>query len=506
VEEVDDKATNSGDTASLTLFKGNSDPFSSTWVTITAQVHELLTLSSQFVVFWAWSSAMSSLFRSRAQDGWLSSVRSAVHGTTEMHLLLSAGCLARAEKAVSLGEKQNASSLALTHKTQALTQLRQQLIQEEQHSPDSPIFPLIFQFVSMDFYTGNEEAALWHYTAIRQLVSRSNSRDRVRILQDCQSLQAKSQSKPKPVYAIAEVWIAVSNLRKPEACGMVDWDAERQSAADQDTFAVLPQAATLFHYDTRYSMLHSGIHKSLRPLFRELQRVTVYMTKLHTLQQQEIDEVETYQIVNYLDQQGTKLRADILELWLDFEFASQYNKLKLPASSLPSTKDVEDALFSAQTLSALLFINIIFMYKPNHPQRQTFSNTSKSPPITRLMNPQTNTRALRNLQWDLNSINESTKQQVQYGSLPSLLQSSDDDDPFTEMEVLLWVSFICSLTERLQDLDQDNLRQPTAAQETFRSCAFVLGCGYRDVRDKLRQFLYLDGLMDWFLEELFEGR
>ena len=86
-----------GDTRSTTpvptvhLMKGNSDPFSASALPITPEFHEELQLSSQFHNFWSWSVSVSSIFRDKAHKSWLRSVRGAVHGIAEMHVLLAMG-------------------------------------------------------------------------------------------------------------------------------------------------------------------------------------------------------------------------------------------------------------------------------------------------------------------------------------------------------------------------------------------------------------------------------
>jgi hypothetical protein len=450
------------------LQKGNSDPFTASAIPITPEINELVQLSSHFYVFWAWAVSVSLLFKAKADRAWIESARARIQGKDDMHVMLSAGAYIKAHLFDQSHNPEGRERLivrGLMHKTQVLTQLRKDLA----HGAGAKL-ETILGLVALEFGTGNFEAAIWHHYAAKKLISS---------LANPENKTTTNDEQKEPIFAVAEVWTAAAALQKATPCGMVDWEGERNTPTASACQLPAP-SPLLFLYDLEWLALHHGIHLTLQPVFKQIQKTTLYLGQLHKLD----DEVEIFTTVSYLDTKSATLRAKLLEIWVDFD-----NTRRLLNER---TRTLDDLLFSATCLSALLFINIIFMYKSNkstdspsagatatnpintdnilnvfnlpNPIR-TNNHASpttqptpppppaRPPPLPKALLPHSvNRKTLQRLHEDLQQIQEILQHQSQLHT--AALQ-------FADPELLLWLTFIRTLTETLEDDSTSSASSPS---------------------------------------------
>lgn len=368
---------------------------------------------------------------------------------------------------VAIQHRQEAQ--ALIHKMRALKELRCEL------SVEAPLaYPAIFRLVSLEFHDGNYQAALWHHKAVSELLDRNKS------------LQARRPSDSgDTTYAVAEVWLAAAALERPAPCGMVDWSGERRVSND---FGV-PREPGLFLYDLEWPNLHLSVKPlALRTVFRNIQKLTLYMDKLSALGD---DGVLIYEAVIYLGARSSSLRAEILNMRVDFN--SRQDSKDVNGSH---ADDVDDLVYSTSCLAALLFINIIFMYKAK-------DGTAK--PAVCLMSTSVNRQPLHCLQ-DLLQRIQSRQPLSQHSPTPARAVTVDP-------ELWTWLCFIAGLVETLEAESQAASRRMDASVanstgvglQSFGASISMLGLiDRRDVRGLLRRFLYFGGLMDEYLQSMLE--
>ena len=413
-----------------------------------------------------------------------------------MHVIVATGASVKArllEQAHHGQEKHAQVAQLLEHKIRAVAQLRSDFRVE------SPLVrSVIFRLVSLEFHDCNFQAALWHHKAATELTERFKG----------YGIGGTRASHGNNIYAVAEVWAAAAALQKPTPCGMVDWSGER--TASENARGVPQPPGSLFSYDMKWQELHSSVTlPDLRAIFREIQKVTLCMDRLSTLGE---GGVEVFETVIYLGAQSSALRAEILNAWVNFNMSCTQNRTEGIVDNLDN---LDDLLFSASCLAALLYINIIFMYKASERlTSELLSHESLShdlptrparvmKPATPLMSTCVNGQPLYRLQDLLQRIYRQQSQST-FPLVPEWGHS-------VNLEIMTWLSFIAGLAEMFEAESQAAGRwshelivdATDVGLQSFRNCVGMLGSRVRrDIRDVLRKFLYFGGLMDAYLEKM----
>ena len=331
------------------------------------------------------------------------------------------------------------------------------------------------------------QAALWHHNALSQLLNRTSDTD-IRH----RSLFAEQT---RTGFAVAEVWAAAAALQKPTPCGMVDWPSERMAFVHNGGVPEPPNSSGLFLYDLEWHGLHPDVAPaSLRRIFNDIQKLTMYMDKLSNLGEEGI---EVYKTVSYLGARSSALRAEVLNLWVDFDSCRAVAK-----QTGDGIETLDDLVFSASCLAALLFINVIFMYKPHDRSRRSASATTTAIPF---MSPSVNRQPLHRLQ--------QTLQEIHWHRLDSEFGLRSTRTENLSLELVTWLCFVAGLVETFEGEGGqtpihkrvDKMEEGIGCQQ-FRNCIATYGFGgWKDVELTLKRFLYYSSLMDRYLQKMFEG-
>ncbi len=428
----------------------------------------------------------STLFRAKAHDAWLKSVRAApsVQGAAELRVMLASGASTKArllKQAYNVEAQYRQEAQALMHKTRALTQLRNELCVE---APSS--FPTIFRLVSPEFREGNFQAALWHHKAVGELTSRIKGFD----------VRQSGAGQGSTLYAVGEVWAAAAALQKPAPCGMVDWSGERRASEATGGAPQPPGSSNLFLYDLEWPELHPSVTPAApRKIFKEIQKLTMFMERFSTLGK---DGIDIYEAVSYLGARSSAIRAEILNMWLDFEDPHH------PKGPGQHEEKLDDLIFSALCMAALLFINIIFMYRPNNSVASAITDKSHTPAVS-LMSCSVNNKPLHRLQNLLHQIHW-LQLQPDHGPTPA-------QGCIVDLHLMTWLCFIAALAETLEAESQALLPETSLSIDggagsgpvCFTNSLAMLGFRHwRNVKEALSRFLYYEDLMDGYLEKMSE--
>lgn len=152
------------------LAHGNSDPFSTAKVSMTAKVNELLYLGvHRFVVFSTRAFHLSSKLRGK----WLAESehmqQECLSCAALTHAILASGYCARA--ALSSNKRDLMLIQARSHKIKAISELRHAM-SGATFKPDMNIYHIMTNLASIDFAMGEPESAMLHHRAVTHMVKR----------------------------------------------------------------------------------------------------------------------------------------------------------------------------------------------------------------------------------------------------------------------------------------------------------------------------------------------
>ena len=423
------------------LTKGNSDPFAVSPFPITAKVNEYLQLGSQFYVLWAWPVYTSALFRERAHGDWEGSVRISFRQPSEMHAMLAGGAYVRAERFPSLADKDVVR--ATSHQMQAMSLLRKSLMDKDPKGSAALLWTVL-RLLALEFYTGNFDAARWHHNAAKQIIRYHKFPD----------WHYDSQL----TFFVAEVWICTALLQKPASM-------ERQCGAGptpEEPLLDQPDVKLLSESMDTYDV-HEAVPTELRETFLDIRKVVVSMQLLKQIK----DEEQKFEIVAYLDIRAAILKARLLALWTD-------NNTRHRGASLFTN----NIIFSACSMAALAFVNMIFMFPALKPDNDAFSLASSPAPATGLLH-----KTFSVLRQDLSQLLRMWKMSSQT----------------VDSELILWLCFIATLADPACSTWRSNTSNSASISEALNALKLESKSSAKSV---LTRFSYHEALMDEYTEEL----
>ena len=423
------------------LVRGNSDPFSASSVPITAEVNEYLKLGQQFYVLWAWPIYASALFRERANGDWEGSVRTAFRQPSEMHTMLAGGAYVRADRSPDGGNKDIVR--ATSHKTEAMSQLRESLIDKDPKGSAALLWTVL-RLLALEYYAGNFGAAMWHHQAAKQIIRYHKFPD--------------WHHDAHLTFFVAEVWICTALLQKPAPIG-TQWGA----GPLPDEPAVKQLESRTCPPEVEGDRAHGDVPQELRQTFLDIRKVSASMQTLENIE----DEEQKFDLVTYLDARAAILKARLLTMWVDFN-------IKHRGASL-STADIT---FSACSIAALVFLNFIFMFtatKPNNP-----------PPI-RGSQPAAASSVLHK---SFSMLHRDLLQLLKVWRMSSQTMSS---------ELILWLRFIATLAGHACPKWEVKANKGRSLSDGLDSLGIKTSSEAKAIFKKL---LYHEGLMDDYLDEL----
>jgi len=181
----------------LVLWKGNSDPFSTTAIPLNAYNNELLRQAQKFFIFTAWPDSADAVFRTPISDTRNSHIKldSAIQDEGQLHAILASGHRVESKLITASAAWRRAQESA--HKSRAVAALRQQLISGE---ASSSTISLIRLLISLEFDDDDHSIALVH---LRGLLAMALSNPAI-------LLEAEG------LLLVSDVWIAMSLAKMPE--------------------------------------------------------------------------------------------------------------------------------------------------------------------------------------------------------------------------------------------------------------------------------------------------
>jgi hypothetical protein len=364
---------------SLVLWKGNSDPFTTTAVPLNAQNNEILRQAQKFFIFTAWPETADAVFRTPIADTKNSHVKLEYATQDEglLHAILASGYRVDSRLVTTSRESRRAKESA--HKARAVAVLRQRLLSGE---ASRSIISLIRVLISLEFDDDDHPTALLH---LRGLLAMALSRP---------SLLLEAEG----LLLVSDVWIALSLRKRPEISPtrydpggrhLHSFNAALLLEIGEGSPPSPTPIATARFVKSQYGLDQRTIY--LLNSAVEIVRTKDLMINLEDpcLQQQVVKwmhrratAVSGYLIIGYLDaNESTQLPnqtpsvnirqaviaasclAGILFMNLEFcESSSNYNFSKLFQAIEPALRSVSDDLITADSASDReLYLWLLFM-------------------------------------------------------------------------------------------------------------------------------------------------
>lgn len=182
---------------SLVLWKGNSDPFTTTAVPLNAQNNEILRQAQKFFIFTAWPDTANAVFRTQISDTRNSHITLdyATQDEGLLHAVLASGYRVDSRLITTSQESRRAKESA--HKARAVSVLRQRLLSGE---ASRSIISLIRLLISLEFDGDDHSTALLHLRGLLAMALSTPS-----LLLEAEGL-----------LLVSDVWIALSLRKRPE--------------------------------------------------------------------------------------------------------------------------------------------------------------------------------------------------------------------------------------------------------------------------------------------------
>ncbi|EXJ86725.1 hypothetical protein A1O3_03678 [Capronia epimyces CBS 606.96] len=423
---------------SLTLWKGNSDPFQSAAVGLVARDYEIIRQAQRFPVFAAWPDKASAVFRAPIADTANSHIelQQAMKDEGEIHAILASGYHVTAGSSGPNSEVYLGRELA--HKTRAVALLRQKLLD---HGFSDSVATLIRLLISLDFEAGDFTASLVH---LRGLWSMSSSLpDR---LLDTQEL-----------IIVSDVWVGLSLLKKPEIPPSRYDPGSRPLQTFDAALRLLEESeATRFNcYEAETSYRSDTVLStesfSLLDAANEVVNTKAIMDQVNeaTIQQD---------VVWWMHRRATAVSGLLISGYVD--------AIRSSGSAICSDNlNVRKELDAAACLCGILFMNFRFMDSPNN---YNFSKTFQMiEPILR---------------------------RVSQDSGEGVQQEQDD--------VFLWLLFMCAMGSDVYAARGDIPYSVWPAREFRRVCARRKVTDEASIITLFRQFEYYPQMDDFVKELL----
>ncbi|KEF61368.1 uncharacterized protein A1O9_02934 [Exophiala aquamarina CBS 119918] len=322
----------------LSLWKGNSDPFTTTAVPLNAYNNEILRHAQRFFIFTAWPGSTNAVFRTPIADTRNSHIKlnDATQDEGQLHAILASGYRVESKLFAAQGEWRRAQESV--HKSRAVAVLRQRLLSGKA-SPS--IVSLLRLLISLEFDDDDHSTALLH---LRGLLAMALSNP---------ALLAEAEG----LLLVSDVWIAMSLGKRPEiwptrydpgARHLQPFNAAQKLETDSSTspspIVMEPDVELKYYLDAcTISLLNSAV---------EIVRSKELMvnTKDSSLQRQ---------VVTWMHRRATAISGYLLSGYLDAIESTRAPDLTAPAL-------VQKRVIATSCLTGILFMNLEFCESPSN--------------------------------------------------------------------------------------------------------------------------------------------
>lgn len=305
----------------------------STAIRINPTDRELLNLARDFHVFPAWAVRASRLFREQLNSSYDDHLADAAKDEAVYHALLAVGSMVKSFE--STKDRHRFIGKARSHKTQAVSILRQRLASKDD---SAKVLPVIQLLLTLDFAAGDYGAGVRHLAAARHLsVTVGNPPI------TCTN-----------VLFISDVWLAVTLLRHTDF-SVFNWDPGSRSKQASATTTISVEARGLVTFSSSSNSSSSRLPDVL--LHNTMEDVRELVEILNLLECFKDNCDTRYILVCWLYYRSNAILGHLVNRFVDITYSSCL-------STTPGPKDPNSLLNVTISLGMVLFIGTLFSDTP----------------------------------------------------------------------------------------------------------------------------------------------